>query len=247
MTKRIISILLACAIFFALHGQEKFDYSKDFKTILAKTKDPASNLFYDKLLKRFKDDDTTLTGPEVLSLMIGFTDKPAYKPYDVIVTEQLIGQLNSEGKYKAAYDTATAFIKSYPLSFQALYQMIYSLEKLGKEDSAAYYVHLVARVILGSAYSGDGKSAETAMFVLGPKDGQSLLELEGFGIGTMGSGVDKSGNFLDILQGIKDGDQTNFYFNIQHAALKMFGGKSAEEIMKELKVKPKKSKKKNGL
>src|SRR5690349_17947497 len=118
--KAIWGLLLLLISAIVAKGQEKFEYSRDFKTILEKTKDGASSFFYDKLLKRFKENDSTLTKPEMLALLIGFTDKPEYKPYNIITTERLIYQLNDDGKFDQAYDTAMKLLKTYPLSYQAL-------------------------------------------------------------------------------------------------------------------------------
>src|ERR1700739_4098558 len=70
--------------------QNTFNYQKDFKRILYRTKDPKDNLSYEKLLKRFKGDDTTMTDYEVLALMIGFTDNSEYKPYQDLEAERSI-------------------------------------------------------------------------------------------------------------------------------------------------------------
>lgn len=53
-------------------GQTTFNYQNDFKAILQKTKDPNNVLSYDKLLRRFVSNDTTMTDFEVLALLIGY-------------------------------------------------------------------------------------------------------------------------------------------------------------------------------
>lgn len=225
-------------------GQGSFIYKRDFKSILKETKDPKNKLFYDTLLKRFKENDTTLTRHEILSLLIGFTDKPEYKPYNVLETERLIYKLNYEGKFKEAYDTANRLLKVYPLSYEGLKEYSYTLSKLGKDDSAHYYLDLVAKIMGAMLYSGNGRTPETAIFALGPTDGQHFIKGAGWGIKTMGSGKDPDGNFLDMLLATKNGKDTQMYFNIQHAALKMFDGRSAEEMIKEVKKEERKNKKK---
>ena len=84
---------------------------------------------------------------------------------------------------------------------------------------------------------------DTPAFALGPADGQDFIyKADGAEIGTMGSGRDKDGNFIDILEAKFEGDKKmNLYFIIQHATDKMFEGKSIEE---ELKKQDKKKKEK---
>jgi len=95
MTKIIKTIILIILIATGqiAFGQSTFNYRKDFKNILAKTKDKSDNLSYEKLLKRFTVNDTTLTDYDVLALLIGYTDKPEYKPYSDITTEREIYNL----------------------------------------------------------------------------------------------------------------------------------------------------------
>lgn len=82
-----------------------------------------------RLLKRFNNNDTTLSNFEVLSLLIGFTDKPEYKPYQDLDTEREIYKLNGEKKYNAGLELGQRFIKTHPLSVKTLFEMAYSFHK----------------------------------------------------------------------------------------------------------------------
>lgn len=230
MTKAAGLFLLVMAGQIA-SGQATFSYKDDFKKVLARTKDQADDLSYDKLLKRFSVNDTVLTDFEVLALLIGFTDKPDYKPYDDLLTEREIYKLNDEQKYKEALVLASEFLKNHPLSVKALYEKSYALHKLDQQDSATFYLYRGQRIFKAMYFSGDGKTKETPTFALGPADGQDYIyKFAGGDIGTMGSGRDKSGNFLDILEAkFEDGKSVTLYFIIQHATDKMFGGKSLKE------------------
>jgi len=223
-------------------GQTTFSYKDDFKKVLAKTKDQNDNLSYDKLLKRFSVNDTTLTDYEVLALLIGFTDRAEYKPYDDLTTEREIYKLNGEKKYQEGLDFANKFLKTHPLSAKALFEKSYSFYKLEQNDSAQFYMYKRSRIFKAMYFSGNGKSQETPTFALGPADGQDYIyKFVAAKIGTMGSGSDKNGNFLDILEVLpKDGSSSyNLYFIIQHATDKMFGGKSIEEELNGQKKKKK--------
>ena len=241
---RKLCTLILVTIAITTFGQTSFNYQKDFKTILAKTKDTKDKLSYDKLLIKFKSNDTTMTDYEVLSLMIGFTDKPDYKPYDDLAIEREIYDLNGENKFKEALAKANKFLKTHPLSLKALFEKSYAFHKLDQEDSASYYLVQGKRIIHAMSFSGDGKSVDTPMFALGPADGQDYIHKSGADIGIMGDGRDKNGNFLDILEAkFSNGKSVKLYFIIQHASEKMFGGKSIEDELKELE---KKDKKKSG-
>ena len=204
-------------LFFAsfMFGQKTFNYTKDFKLILAKTKDKTNELSYDKLLVRFKKNDTTLTDYQVLALLIGFTDMSAYKPYADLAKERNIYDLNGKGKYKEGLASADSFLKTHPLSQKVLFEKAYSYHKLSNEDSANYYVYQGQRIFRAMYFSGNGQSPETPTFALGPADGQDYIrKFIGASIGSMGSGRDAEGNFLDILEAKPKGETKgiNLYF-----------------------------------
>ena len=236
---KITGLLLLLTAGQVTYGQTTFNYKDDFKKILAKTKNLNDSISYDKLLKRFNSNDTNLTDFEVLALLIGFTDKPEYKPYQDLDIERNIYNLNGEKKYKAGLELGKKFIKTHPLSVKTLFEISYSFHMLNKEDSAKYYLYQGQRVFKAMYFSGDGKTTETPTFALGPADGQDYIhKFVGADIGTMGSGRDRDGNFLDILEAkFEDGSKMNLYFIIQHATRKMFGGKSIEEELKKQKKK----------
>ncbi len=240
---KILGLILMITSGQIMLGQTTFNYKEDFKKVLLKTNDPNDNLYYEKLLKRFNVNDSTMTDFEVLALLIGFTDKPEYKPYQDITTEREIYNLNGEDKFQEALDKGIKFIETHPLSVKVLFEIAYAYHKLGKGDNVKKYTYKGKRIFEAMYFSGDGTSMDTPAFALGPADGQDFIyKAVGADIGTMGSGRDKDGNFIDILEAKFEGDKKmNLYFIIQHATDKMFEGKSIEE---ELKKQDKKKKEK---
>ena len=229
-TIKIFGLFLMLLTWQVTFGQTSFNYKDDFKKVLAKTMDQNDNLSYDKLLKRFTINDTTLTDFEVLALLIGFTNKPEFKPYMDLDIERKIYDINGEGKFKVALDRSNFFLKNHPFSVKVLFEKAYSFHKLKKEDSAAFYSYKGRKIFKAMNFSGNGKSSETPTFALGPADGQDYIykfigsKTGGAKIGKMGSSRDRDGNFLDILEVVPEDNSPsyNLYFIIQHATDKMF-------------------------
>jgi hypothetical protein len=222
----VVLFLITC-----FSAQAQFNYQRDFKNIQQRTLDPKQPLHYNKLIKRFERNDTTLTNSEVLALMIGFTAKPQYKPYQDINEETTIYNLNVQKKYAEALKKANVFLKTHPLSVAGLYEKSYALFKLQYKDSSQYYAYRATRILSAMRFSGNGKTPETAMFALGPADGQDFVRRLAEGeVGTMTTGKDKNGNFLDVLEvRPKDGSEPfKLYFNIQHAHEKMYAGNNVK-------------------
>ncbi len=226
-----------CLVLFTgqLFGQDAFQYSTDFKKILVQTQSAKSQWSYDKLAARFAANDTTLNNHEVLALLIGFTNMPQYKPYEDLALERDIMELNKVNKYKEALALGLQFLDQHPFSIKVLHEVAFAYYAHEKMDSTSYYMYKVYRIYQAMAFSGEGTSPDSPIFALGPADGQDYLRKFAYAtLGSMGSGHDKNGNFLDILEAhFRDGTSETYYFVIQHATDKMFGGKSIQELMAE--------------
>ena len=172
---KILGLILMITSGQIMLGQTTFNYKEDFKKVLLKTQNPSDNLYYEKLLKRFNVNDSTMTDFEVLALLIGFTDKPEYKPYQDITTEREIYNLNGEDKFQEALDKGIKFIETHPLSVKVLFEIAYAYHKLGKEDNVKKYTYKGKRIFEAMYFSGNGTSMDTPAFALGPADGQDLF------------------------------------------------------------------------
>ncbi|MEO0470312.1 MAG: DUF4919 domain-containing protein [Bacteroidota bacterium] len=206
-----------------------FQYHTDFDSVLTLTQTENHPLYYPGQLKRFHQRDTSLSSFEILALMIGFTKQPYFRPYAYLETERRIYRLNDDGKFQEALQASDSLLALAPFSARALIEKSYALYKLNQPDSSAYYSWKFRSMMEAMAISGKGTSADEAIFALGPADGQLFVQKAlASGIGTMGSGRDSLGNFVDILEAIiedpETGEKNNIrlYFQIQHAVSTMF-------------------------
>lgn len=211
---------------------DEFNYSTDFELILNQSQDSTSKFFYPELLERFLENDSTLTNKEVLALMIGFTANENYKPYQNIDKEIEILNLISDKKYEEALAKCNKLLETNPLNYAALMEKGFALWKLGDENFE-FHKSQYFKILDAVLYSGDG-SQKNAFFVLSPIDGQTIIRYVWQGsIGTMGSGSDENGNFLDILEMEKDGETVTACFNIQHAMNNSEFNKQIKKVIEE--------------
>ncbi|MEP7166246.1 MAG: DUF4919 domain-containing protein [Ferruginibacter sp.] len=217
-----------------------FNYQRDFKTILEKTKDKGGDLYYQKLLIRFLNNDSSLTRAETLALMIGFTENAHYKPYDDLGTEKEIFDLNDGGDYEAALDESKTYLQTHPLSLRILKERSYAYHQIRKADSAQYFMDLVDKVMGAMIYSGKGKTQDAPIFSLGLIDGEHFIENAGMTVANKTTTSPKSKILMYIVDALSDeGTHTNYFFILQHARDKM----NEDEIGEEPVTKPKKGKK----
>ncbi|AEV98022.1 hypothetical protein A4D02_14715 [Niastella koreensis] len=218
-----IILLVAAACGFA---QDTFNYQTDFNNILAKTKDKKDKLDYNKLLTRYTALDTTLTDYEILALLIGFTDKPDYKPFD-FSTDEKIWRLYDKSKYKEAIDLGQSYLKTNPFSIKALFGVAYSFQQLNHADSARSYAYQVLRIFQAMSFSGIG-TWDSPMFTLGAFDGHDYInKYLNATVEQMKPDKDPNGNFLNVLSAnFENGQSKVFYFIIEHATTTMGREKS---------------------
>lgn len=195
-----------------------FNYQRDFRMILDKTKDKGSDLYYQKLLIRFLNNDSSLTRAETLALMIGFTEERNYKPLKNIAAEQEIFDLNEEGDYEEALALSKTYLQKNPLSLRILKERSYSYHQLRKRDSAEFFMNQVEKIMNAMIYSGKGKTPETAIFSLGLIDGEHFINNVGMTPANKTTTSPKSKVLMYIVDAMNDeGVHINYYFNIQHA------------------------------
>jgi hypothetical protein len=217
------SLALAAVICLLLENNamaQPFSYSRDFPILQKRSLDQTDSLYFPRLLQRFQANDTTLADGEVLALLVGFTNDPHYNPYEDLDISRRVRRLNAQEDYKAGLALADSFLLTHPVDQLTLYEKAFALYELGKEPVKSKYLDQYIAIMSAMESTGDGRSPATAIFALGPADGQDYIHKHlGRQLGRMGSGYDKDHHFLDILDGIsEDGkDTVTYYFNIDHA------------------------------
>lgn len=212
-----------------------FNYKKDFKSILTNSQDQESNLYYEKLLKRFQDNDSSLTNYETLALMIGYTENPKYKPMEDMEKEVEIFDHNNANEFSEAIEKSKSYLQGHPLSLLVLREISYAYSKISKVyekdmvfDSAiyfnglsSYYMSLNDRIMEAMIFSGKGRTPENPIFSLGLADGEHFIPNVGYEIEKKNTLWNKNGDFLEHIVALDKLTTKDFYFIIQHAKLKI--------------------------
>ncbi len=220
-----------------------FDYHRDFRVILEKTLDRTSDLYYQKLLIRFLNNDSSLTRAETLALMIGFTENPHYKPLEDMEKEQEIYTHTKNGEYEEALEKSKIYLQTHPLSLLINRERSFAYHQTGKKDSAKYFMDLNDKIMEAMIYSGKGKKPDAPIFSLGLADGEYFIPNVGYGIEKKDTEWNKHGDFMEVIQAVnEEAVKMNFYFVIQHAKQKIDDDKANDMANK----KPKKPGKKKG-
>lgn len=200
-----------------------FNYHRDFRHIKTMTEQKSHPYYYQKLIIRFLDNDSSLTRPEVLALLIGFTDNTHYKPMENMEIEKEIVELNDNGFFEDALEETKKYLQKNPLSLCANKERSYAYHKMDKTDSARYFMALNNHIMEAMIFSGaaKGKTPENAFFSLGLNDGDYFIPNVGYSVTGKSLSKDKNRYTLYVVQSMNiESVQTNYYFNIHHAKLK---------------------------
>ncbi len=241
--KTVATAFLFIIFYNVALAQAPFEYTRDFKPILDQTQDRDNPLFYQKLLIRFLDNDSSLSNAEVLALMIGYTEDSHYKPFEDMDAEKEVFDLNDEGNVDEALVKAKKYLQTHPLSLRVLKEASYSYYSLKKQDSADYYMDLVDKIMNAMIYSGNGKKPETPIFSLGLADGEYFIPNIGLKVLNKDTDWNKQNLFMEVIDASKSGDDhIPYYFVIQHAKNKIDDDKVNESAGKKKKKDDKKDK-----
>jgi hypothetical protein len=225
-------------------AQFVFDYHLHFDSIVKLSAKSKEELKYEVLLDRFNQADTALRDFDILTLMIAETQQDDYYPYELVHIERRILNYAQNGKDALCLELCDSLLNIHPLNFTALLEKAFVLDKMNLETDARKAEYKFVRYLETILSTGDG-TIDYPIMVLSPMDGQILIRfIFGKKIGTMGSGEDKHGNFVDILELI-DEEQggMNMYFNIEHAVKRMFKEDVMKDFEKVLNKEEKKDKK----
>ncbi|MEI8053030.1 MAG: DUF4919 domain-containing protein [Bacteroidota bacterium] len=249
-------------ILFSAYGQNQnaddpppFIYKRDFKHNLDSASDRTGRLYYQKLIIKFLNNDSSLTNAEMLTLMIGFTGNPHYKPLENMEKELEIFDHNNNGEFSAAISKSRNYLQTNPLSLLVLREISYAYQKNSKEfqknlvmdsallyqDSAKYFMDLNDRMMEAMIYSGKGRTPETPIFSLGIADGEYFIPNVGFVMDKKDTEWNKNGDFVETITAIVDKvNVRKYYFVIQHAKKKIDDDAANELQIKKAKQTEKK-------
>lgn len=240
------TVFAAAVIFISISAfaQPAFDYKRDFKPFLEQSQDRQSPLYYQKLLVRFLDRDTSMSNMETLCMMIGYTEDSHYKPFEDMEPEKEIFDLNEEGNYDDVIVKAKTYLGTHPLSLRVNKEISYAYFQKKMQDSADYYMDLVEKLMNAMIYSGTGKKPEQPIFSLGLADGEYFIPNIGLKVLDKNTDWNDNNHFLEIIKASKSGDdEVMYFFVIEHAKQKIDDDKVNESDGKKKKKKDDKKKK----
>ncbi len=185
--KKIIFILFI--LLSHLSYSQDWDFEKpDYKKIEQNIKKINSNLFYETLMNRYLQADSTMTLEEKRHLYYGYTFDEKYSPYSrsdygdslrVILKKEAADSLD----LIKIVDFTDKMLLDNPFDLSAINYQLYSLKEMGNKKSFDEKVTQLRIIVDALISSGNGKSKQDAFYVIYTSHEYDLLNILGLQFG----------------------------------------------------------------
>lgn len=187
----------------------------DFKKMETEIADKQSPYYYPSLMKKYKDNDTTLTGDEYHYLYYGYSFQPAYQPYGQSSLVDALKKATSQKDKDKAIELEKKILDEYPFNLRDIYNLENLYKEKGDSGNAAIYHHKLINVGRAIYFSGDGLTDSTAMYVISVDHEYDMIGLLGYRFGGTQALVRRKGHAMDKMAILKNDEGITFlYFNV---------------------------------
>ncbi|HEX8041026.1 MAG TPA: DUF4919 domain-containing protein [Chryseosolibacter sp.] len=186
MKTLLISFFLAAGA--ATFAQDwKFE-APNYKKIGRDIADETSSFYYPSLLARYTSGDSTLSLEERRHLYYGYTFQSAYAPYGRSEYEDSLRSVANkeslvERDYAAILIYTDRLLAYNPFDLRAINYRLFAHDKLGSRDEFAGYLTRMKIIVDAIMSSGDGKTKETAFYVISTSHEYDLINILGLQFG----------------------------------------------------------------
>jgi hypothetical protein len=219
----------------------------DLEKIRTATLDPASPMYFPKLMAKYNRNDTTMTSDEYRNLYLGYMFQEDYDPYRTSPYSGVTDDLRLKTTHtKEEIDTIRKYaelsLRDNPFDLRQMSFLVHVLKEKRKDMSAKIWEYRLEHLLGAIKSTGTGESEADAWFVIYPMHEYDMVQLLGY----EATDAQLTDNGFDYLTVIPDGtagrragskDTKGFYFNVtvpqRQYELKHPEGPEEEEIPAE--------------
>lgn len=181
--KSLIYICIALFLSISAQAQERYE-APDFEAIGLAIQDSTSHLFYERLMERYLESDSTLTLEETRHLYYGYTFQEDFKPYRSSNYERELVPYYKKKKlnpkdYDMIIDLCNKAIAEFPFDIRQIGFLAHIYHLKGDEELSRKVSLKQHRIIDAIFSSGDGSSKETAFYVITIAHEYALMQVLG--------------------------------------------------------------------
>lgn len=189
----------------------------DYSSINEMTSDVNSAFYYPKLLKRYKENDTTISPREYLMLYYGFSLQKEYSAFAGFTAEDdVLAAIFAKDSFQTTdlqniVVNSKKYLEKYPFDLKKLNLVYVASRELGDSAAAHIYLEKIRNIAMAILSTGNGLSKETAFHVISLPDEYAMIKMLGYNYNNEHSLSGDDCNYLGIA-----GNSDNipgFYFN----------------------------------
>ena len=214
------TIFLLALIFLPLgiYAQDEESFQvPDYSSIKDMTTDLNSAFYYPKLLKRYKDNDTTISPREYRMLYYGFCMQKEYTAFPgfTIEDDELRATFSKDvleqADLQAIVTSSKKYLDKFPFDLKKLNLVYVASRELGDSLTTEIYLDKVRNISMAILSSGNGLSKETAFHVISLPDEFAMVKMLGYDYTGDQQLSGDNCSFLDLKANTDN--ITGFYFN----------------------------------
>ncbi|MBD0830612.1 DUF4919 domain-containing protein [Aestuariibaculum sediminum] len=185
---KIVFSLLLCSVVFLLQAQDMTFEKPNYKQIKRNIANEKSNLFYDILMQKYKNSDSTLNLNEKRHLYYGYTFQDTYSAYAISDYEDSLNvhfknESHNPFVLQEIIRVSDSILKEKPFSLQTLNAQLYAFDKLGDQENFNKKITQAKIIFDALLSSGNGHSKQDAFYVIYTSHEYILLNYLGYQFG----------------------------------------------------------------
>ncbi len=220
---RAIFLIISLNFFLSGFGQIDEPNPPNYNLIEREIKNPDSEFYYEKLLQRYRDHDTTLTQEEYRHLYYGYVFSDSYEPYWQCAYIDTLSTLYS-GKDLTQRDCdillkyASMCYDEFPFDLKQIKMIAYTYHLNGQEDEANLWSNK-ARSIIGAILSTGNGDKNNAWHVIAKSHEYEVIR--SFGLSpTEQSLVEGRYDMIKLSQ--NQNGVTQYYFDVGRLLVELY-------------------------
>lgn len=218
----------------AKHETPKLSRIKpDMEEIRRSTCDPASRMYYPKLYRQFKSNDTTMTLDQMRHLYLGYIYQEDYNPYRQSPYSSRVEELYLRDKHThAECDTIIRYaeksLNDDPYDLRQMSFLIYAYREKKKNNMAAILQWKLNHLLEAIISTGTGLDTANAWVVNNPQHEYNLLNFQDYIVDSQ-EDVPPYYDYITVKPNAAKDEPKGFYFNILYL-LEQYNKKFPDEL-----------------
>lgn len=205
-------------------NKRKITVSKpDLEEIRSSTLNPQSPYYFPKLMRKYENNDTTMTNDEYRHFYLGYMFQEDFDPYRVSPYANITDDLRMKATHtKEEIDTIRKYaqlaLADNPFDLRQMSFLVHVLKEKRKDMTAKIWEYRLEHLLGAIKSTGTGENVENAWFVIYPMHEYDMVQLLGYEA-VDAKFIEPGYDYLKVIpdesnKTKRDKSAQGFYFNI---------------------------------